>query len=397
MFLLVAHSVRLCVPVFEVHIGFANNCSNKTISEDQIVQIRNIQSNNYLLISPYQRLIRTLCIIFLIAFALILSEPMTLHADEGKMVFTIRNPQLNEDGFRITTRTLDRAQDTSKWWEFYQYNICTMNPDGTDFKQLTDDDVSRKPRLSPDGEFIAYISGVDREKSLYIMLEDGTEKTQLLKKMYNIHDFWWSPTSQSILVVVEIDRPKDRLENWEVDFDGETSKWRTRYWAKGWLHWDAKGEKVKEPNRRLLEVLPEGIQWPEWSPDRRWIAFITDGVLALAEPQIVSMGRTWFLQQDEPPCDGIEEWSPDGKQVLFYTSGEICVATVEQGKFESYQNLSLYQGHSATWSPDGSKIAFIGADSNRRRTSEIFTIDVETGNMEQITSSTHDFFDLHWR
>ena len=84
-------------------------------------------------------------------------------------------------------------------------------------------------------------------------------------------------------------------------------------WASGWLHWDAEGERVKEPNRRLLEVLPKGIQWPEWSPDRKWIAFKTEGLLAIAQPDVVSMGRTWFMQLDEPPCGRIEEWAPDGK------------------------------------------------------------------------------------
>ena len=44
----------------------------------------------------------------------------------------------------------------------------------------------------------------------------GRENKRLIKRQYDIHDFWWSPLSHALLVVVEIDRPKDRLENWEV-------------------------------------------------------------------------------------------------------------------------------------------------------------------------------------
>ncbi len=314
-----------------------------------------------------------------------------------KLVFAIREPFQQEDGFRATTRTLEKGRSTKKWWEFYQYNIGTMKPDGTDFRRLTEDGVSRKPRLSPDGERIAYISGMDEAKSLYVMWADGTEKKRLLKKQFAIHDIRWSPLSNAILVVLEIDRVKERLENWVVTVDGKIERWRTKQWAEGWLHWDPKGEKVKEPHRRLLEVLPNGTRWPKWSPDAKWIAFTTEGHLALAAPEIVSMGRRWFLQRNEPPCENIEEWSPDGTQLLFYTSGEICVATIENGKFKSYLNLSLYRGRDATWSPDGSQIAFIGSDSNGRRTSEIFILDVETGKMQQITSTTHDYFELHWR
>ena len=339
------------------------------------------------------RIIRVVSVFILVA---IVGGVVLAEQSSGKWVFVIREPFLNEDGFRITTQTLERGRDTEKWWEFYQYNICTMNPDGTDLRRLTNDGISRNPRWSPDGERIAYISGLDGAKSLHIMWADGTENKRLIKREYDIRDFWWSPRSHALLVVVEIDRPKDRLENWEVTVDGKIKRWRSQQWAMGWLHWDAKGEKVKEPKRRVLEVLPKGTKWPEWSPDRKWIAFQTEGLLALAEPDVINMSRKWFLQRDEPPCGKIEEWSPDGKQLLFYVSGDICVATVEQGRFKNYQNISLYRGRNATWSPDGSQVAFIGANLDRRRTSEIFTIDVDTGKMQQITSTTHDYFDLHW-
>lgn len=318
--------------------------------------------------------------------------------EAGTLVFAVRKPLENRDGFRAATRTLEKGRGTAKWWEFYQHNVCTMNPNGTDFRQLTDDGLSRRPRWSPDRQHIAYISGMAGSESLYVMRRDGTENERLIKKQFRIHDFRWSPLSHAILVVVEIDRAKDRLENWVVTIDGESTKrWRTRRWAEGWLHWDAKGEKVKEPKNKLIEALPEGIRWPKWSPDRKWIAFKMEGFLALAEPELVGMTGSWFFQNDEPPCQQIEEWSPDGKQILFYTSGEICIAAVEKGRFKSYLNLSRYKGRDATWHPDGSYVAFIGSDAGGRRTSEIFILDVETGMMQQITSTSYDYFDLHWR
>ncbi len=318
--------------------------------------------------------------------------------DAGRLVFAVRKPFLHRDGFRATTGTLEKGRGVTKWWEFYQYDICTMNPNGSEFRQLTDDGLSRKPRWSPDGTLIAHLSGVDLAEALYVMNADGTEKRRIVKKQYRIHDFRWSPRSDAVLVVVEIDRPKDRLENWVVSVDGKSTKrWRTRRWAEGWFHWDAEGEKIKEPKNKLIEALPKGVKWPEWSPDRQWIAFTTDGFLALAQPDVVGTTGLWFLQRDEPPCGRIERWSPDGRQILFYTSGDICVATVENGKFKSYQNLSLYRGRDAAWSPDGSQVGFIGADRGGRRTSEIFIIDVETGALEQITSTSYDFHNLHWR
>ena len=337
--------------------------------------------------------------LFGILILLVMTTDLSLARDgSGRLVFAIREPFLNRDGFRAATGTLEKGRGTKKWWEFYRYDIGTMNPNGTEFRQLTDDGLSRRPRWSPDGTLIAYVSGVDEAEALYVMKADGAEKTRLVKKQFRIHDFRWSPRSDAILVVVEIDRPKDRLENWVVTVDGKSTKrWRTRRWAEGWFHWDAEGEKIIEPKNKLLEALPKGVKWPEWSPDRKWIAFTTDGFLALAQPEVVGATGLWFLQRDEPPCQRIERWSPDGDQILFYAAGDICIATVENGKFKSYQNLSRYRGRDATWSPDSSQIGFIGGDRGGRRTSEIFILDVESGDMTQITSSSHDFHHLHWR
>ena len=298
--------------------------------------------------------VKTIMIVIAIVLNITVNGVVSAQDAGGRLVFAIRNPFLHRDGFRAATGMLEKGRSTTKWWEFYEYNICTMDPSGTDFRQLTDDGVSRRPRWSPDRQRIAYISGVDGAESLRVMAGDGTENKRLVKEQHRIHDFWWAPSSDAILVALEIEQARNQLENWVVNIDGKSTKrWRTSRWAEGWRHWDVNGAKVNEPRNRLMDALPEGTQWPLWSPD--------------------------------------------GKQILFYTAGKICVAAVENGRFTKYRNLSLYSGWDAAWSPDGSQIAFVGRDSAGRDTSEIFLLDVETGNMRQITSSTHGYLDLHWR
>lgn len=328
-----------------------------------------------------------------------LSSNVFAQLDEGRLVFSIRKPIPSLDGFMAATGTLRQARgsELENWWQFYQYNICTVNPDGTDFRQLTTDSMSRRPRWSPDGKWIAYISGPENSHTLYIITKNGDEKTELLKRQFRIHDFWWSPNSQAILISVETKRAVDPTENRIVTIDGESRKrLRMSRWSMGWFHWDSRGEEVKEPKTKLIRALPKGVQWPEWSPDRRYIAVVTDGLLSLVEVETTSVTGQWFPQKNEPPCQKIEEWSPDGKQILFYVRGEVCAATVDGTQIRTIVNLSMGSGRNATWGPDGNRVAFVSRRGGGRNF-EIYVVDIESGGTKRITYTNYDHFDLDWR
>jgi TolB protein len=318
--------------------------------------------------------------------------------DEGKLVFSIRKPMRTLEGFRAASGLLRQGRgEPANWWQFFQYNIYTLNPDGVGLRQLTDDGMSRRPRWSPDGKWIAYVSGPENAQSLYVMTANGDEKTELLKRQIKVRDFWWSPNNHAILAAVETDRAVDPMESWIVTIDGESQKQRRMsQWSMGWFHWDAQGREVKEPSAKLIQALPEGVRWPEWSPDRRHIAFVTEKGLSLAEVESASVTGNWFSQRDEPPCDGIEEWSPDGKHILFYAAGDVCMATVAAGRVEEVVNLSMGNGQDATWSPDGKRMAFISRPAGRKN-QEIFIVEIESGYVIQLTYTNYSHFDLHWR
>ena len=90
---------------------------------------------------------RVKCVVGVFILVVMIGGAASEQDDEGKLVFASRKPLENRDGFRASTRTLEKGRGTIKWWEFYQYNVCTMNPNGTDFRQLTDDGFSRRPSM----------------------------------------------------------------------------------------------------------------------------------------------------------------------------------------------------------------------------------------------------------
>lgn len=287
------------------------------------------------------------------------------------------------------------------WWQLYASNICSLNPDGTDFKQLTDDGISRSPKWSLDGKLIAYISGIGEDENLYVMQEDGSQKRVLLERQIEIKDFWWSPDSYAILVAVNTKKITDPMENWMVSIDGESKK-RLGYskWATGWNHWHASKAEIVNPNLKLISSLPKGADWPEWTPDGKYIAFITrlDGErrVAVAEVEGVISLRQWFSQLAEPPCDKIFEWTLDGKKILFSAASRICSAELRKGKLENFINLSGAYGNDATWNPDGSRVAFVKGEPGRNNT-EIYIVDADGSNSMRITNTNYNHGELDWK
>ena len=81
-------------------------------------------------------------------------------------------------------------------------NICIVNPDGSDWEQLTDDSTGENtPRLSPDGRFIVMQRDIIH---LYLMNSDGTNLHQLLPDIIaHFGSPTWSPDGQQIAFICQ--------------------------------------------------------------------------------------------------------------------------------------------------------------------------------------------------
>jgi hypothetical protein len=99
-------------------------------------------------------------------------------------------------------------------------------------------------------------------------------------------------------------------------------------------------------------------------------------------------------------------WSPDGKQIAFikipdtqtpFTVGELWVMSADGSSPRKLADADSGHGYAANWSPDGKQIAFVvrenpeDEDANQLSDaliSNIYSVDVETGALNQITSIT---------
>jgi len=333
---------------------------------------------------------RKTCICSLLILWILTSAIVSAQAS-GRIAFT--RADYTWEGFQ---ESVSRSRVTGRgWWELYRRNICIIDPDGTGFKQLTDDGISYGPRWSPDGQKIAFYSGPPPTVSLHVMNGDGSDRMALIPNQEGIYDFDWSPDGTKILAYVKARRAREPEETWIVTVEdgGSTKQMGSSEWARGWNHWTAEGATVANPNRRLIDGLPAGIQWPEWSPDSKYIAFIHEGRLAIEDTTTVGMIEKWRPSNFEPPCERIGYWSPDGSKLLFFTGGNVCSISSDE---TDPVNLSMTRADNACWSPDGLQIAFISTDG-RKRNSEIYIMNADGTEQVQLTNTNYFHIDVDWK
>lgn len=322
---------------------------------------------------------------------------ISIYADNvGQIAFT--KSEFTREGFEENILGGGSKSSTGRrgWWELSKRNICIINPDGKGFKQITDDGFSYSPRWSPDGSKIAFCSGPLSMVSLNVINPDGSGRTELISDLEQIYDFRWSPDGKKILVFLKTKRSRDP-ETWVISINdkNEVQRMGSGNWARGWNHWESTGSTVVNPNKRLIEGLPLGVVWPEWSPDNKYIVFIHNGRLVIADALKTGMPEPWKPTKTEPPCDriGYWSWSPDGKKFLFFARGNVCSVNFDG---QDVKNLSMSWASHACWSPDGTKIAFTSTDGRKRNT-EIFIMNSDGMNQIQITNTNYFHEELDWR
>ncbi|MBP1607504.1 MAG: DNA-dirted polymerase, partial [Acidobacteria bacterium] len=283
-----------------------------------------------------------------LACALVLSVALPAHAESSDdrigpadlaRLADVAEPDFSVDGeylvYSVTTSNV--GEDTR------QSDLWRVRYDGRDRVQLTHTpthDESR-PLWSPDGRSIAFLSdrgGEDAKTQVWLMPASGGDARRLTDFPEGVEDFAWAPGGKRLAVIA-----------WDPERPPGTAKPRNpppvvtdRYWFKqdetGYLGARRKHLYVVDFATGKSELLTPGEhdeQLPAWSPDGRYIAYVTkrgadpdrhlNFDIYLVEPRAGAEERrlTSFAGADlDPEWETRPAWSPDGKRIAYLQGGE---------------------------------------------------------------------------
>ncbi|MDQ1558365.1 MAG: hypothetical protein QOD32_1425 [Pyrinomonadaceae bacterium] len=237
-------------------------------------------------------------------------------------------------------------------------HICVSNVDGSGEMNLTKGGAGGiSPTWSPDGAQIAYVSS-----GLMVMNADGSNPRKIADQTL-VNDISlpkWSPDGSLIMFVGGLFQNPGRQKAYFIAPDGSN---------------------FSSINGDFFE--------PAWSPDGKRIVYRNDDELN-ADISVINFDGTGYTEftPNNRIIDSQPAWQPlvGGERKIVFTSerdgnSEIYSMDEDGG---NQTRLTNHPGKDATpvWSPDRTRIAFTSDRSNR---SNIYVMDADGGNVRDVT------------
>ena len=317
----------------------------------------------------------------------------------------VRDPQISPDGAWVayTVTTVDSAKDKS------DNDIWMTSWDGATTIRVTSSPESESsPRWSPDGRYLAFLSGRQEGKGAQVWLLDrrGGEAQRVTQIHGGISEFAWSPDSKRMVLVVDEETDsiarKDTAEH-KTPKPIVIDRYNFKRDIEGYLGTKRSHLSLFDVDTKKTETLTSGLDddgSPSWSPDSRMIAFVRGPV---AEPDRMRDDDVYVIDARAGATPkqltnfvgrdgGRLAWSPDGKSIAFFRGDEPKYQAYELSKLAIVPSDGSAPARvltealdrplsSAQFSADGKSVYVLLADD---REQQLARVRVADGSVERL-------------
>jgi dipeptidyl aminopeptidase/acylaminoacyl peptidase len=329
------------------------------------------------------------------------SEKSTrLTVDHLERLADVSDPQPSPEGdwiaYTVTSRDFEEDEARSRVW------MVPAKGDGDAVPLSSEDHSSSHPRWSPDGQYLAFLSGRDDAPAqVWRLFRAGGEAQKITDTPQTVEGFEWSPDSTRLLLLLK-DPSAAELEAHEKGEDSEEQTpppWvidRQQFKRDyvGYLDRRRTHIHVLDLASGKLTQLTHGDyddSEPTWSPDGKSIAFTsnrtehaddnynTDIWVVSADPQKAPSEPRRITRGDGP--DQSPAWSPDGRWIahtsvtdadaILYATFHLAVSAADGGGTRVLTGDLDRMIFSPRFAPDGKRLWFLLEDSGEQNLARI--------------------------
>jgi len=157
------------------------------------------------------------------------SEKVRLTAEQAISVRELRDLRFSHDGSRLAFTVVEPPRGTEQ-----ASHVWIYSPGLRALRKFTNSNMSEmRPRWSPDGRTLAFLSNRENFLQIYLIPTDGGEATRLTEGKRSIETFEWSPDGRQIAFLApepktEAEERKDQDKDDAISIDRDDK--RTHLW-----------------------------------------------------------------------------------------------------------------------------------------------------------------------